>query len=429
MKEYKVISEGDDRYLSCPCEQEDCFELKMLLANEIQTLLPVRIRHINGSTDLYYGIGERLSLSEWSEREPLSYELVARVCRSVSEAAKQAEEYMLAVKYIALKPELIFLDADRNVSFVYDWTADEESLGNLTNLCDFVLKHFDHSQDKEHIYRLYELYQKTSEGRFSRKNFVMGLPEEDRREEKAESVAVSEGTEMSEGTEVSEGAEVQGAGMQIAETQTKTEQGTEAQISEMWNPDESAQDVEGKEKPAIPFAIMVISGIAAGVLLICLLLPIRLPFRFQPPLMISGLVLSGLLFGTALRRWKEDKTLSGALIIGNVERRETAGLIEERKRDGLRLIAVSESNRDICVSKPFTLIGRDRKCDVMVKESSVSARHATVLSRKGHWYIRDEDSTNGTYVDNQPCCPDCLYEVKTGTYIRLADVEYVASCM
>ena len=98
MKEYKVISEGDDRYLSCPCEQEDCFELKMLLANEIQTLLPVRIRHINGSTDLYYGIGERLSLSEWSEREPLSYELVARVCRSVSEAAKQAEEYMLAVK-------------------------------------------------------------------------------------------------------------------------------------------------------------------------------------------------------------------------------------------------------------------------------------------------------------------------------------------
>ena len=46
-------------------------------------------------------------------------------------------------------------------------------------------------------------------------------------------------------------------------------------------------------------------------------------------------------------------------------------------------------------------LGREDKCEVQVESSVVSRVHARVVFENGRWWLVDEDSTNGTYLDGE----------------------------
>lgn len=48
------------------------------------------------------------------------------------------------------------------------------------------------------------------------------------------------------------------------------------------------------------------------------------------------------------------------------------------------------------------LIGRDPQCNLRPASSLISKRHCAVLSRNGKVVVRDFDSTNGTFVNDEP---------------------------
>src|SRR5580693_4182468 len=48
------------------------------------------------------------------------------------------------------------------------------------------------------------------------------------------------------------------------------------------------------------------------------------------------------------------------------------------------------------------LIGRDAQCHLRPASPLISERHCAVLQRDGKVYVRDFDSTNGTFVNEQP---------------------------
>jgi hypothetical protein len=47
-------------------------------------------------------------------------------------------------------------------------------------------------------------------------------------------------------------------------------------------------------------------------------------------------------------------------------------------------------------------IGRLPSCELVIEQPSVSRCHAVVYERDGGWYVRDEGSTNGTFVNLAP---------------------------
>jgi hypothetical protein len=47
------------------------------------------------------------------------------------------------------------------------------------------------------------------------------------------------------------------------------------------------------------------------------------------------------------------------------------------------------------------LIGRGSACDLRLQERVVSRRHATIRHAQGRWFIQDQGSTHGTYVNGQ----------------------------
>jgi pSer/pThr/pTyr-binding forkhead associated (FHA) protein len=45
-------------------------------------------------------------------------------------------------------------------------------------------------------------------------------------------------------------------------------------------------------------------------------------------------------------------------------------------------------------------IGRGSQCDLILNDPSVSGRHATISYTDEQWWIEDEGSRNGTYLNN-----------------------------
>ena len=62
------------------------------------------------------------------------------------------------------------------------------------------------------------------------------------------------------------------------------------------------------------------------------------------------------------------------------------------------LIVRTEDGRTFRFSRPFQ-IGRERECDVHIDDPSVSRRHVLVSFASGQWWVRDQQSGNGVFVE------------------------------
>jgi pSer/pThr/pTyr-binding forkhead associated (FHA) protein len=81
--------------------------------------------------------------------------------------------------------------------------------------------------------------------------------------------------------------------------------------------------------------------------------------------------------------------------------RSDGGRQRERRTLGLEFIEPdSHAGQRITVAQPVT-IGRNVGCDVMVEDTYLSGRHATLHQDDGDLTIEDLGSTNGTYVNQE----------------------------
>jgi len=65
-------------------------------------------------------------------------------------------------------------------------------------------------------------------------------------------------------------------------------------------------------------------------------------------------------------------------------------------------VFVNDEKINIHSLAPATKIGRDpAQADIIIPELIVSKLHCTIYSRDDRFYIKDEESTNGVYIDNE----------------------------
>jgi hypothetical protein len=68
-----------------------------------------------------------------------------------------------------------------------------------------------------------------------------------------------------------------------------------------------------------------------------------------------------------------------------------------------------------------TIVGRDASCTISVDDGSVSRKHAELVLRGSKLTLKDLDSKNHTYIDNQRISTEV--EVKVGTEIAFGLVK------
>jgi len=68
----------------------------------------------------------------------------------------------------------------------------------------------------------------------------------------------------------------------------------------------------------------------------------------------------------------------------------------------LVLTSGKQEGKSIEIKLPQFLIGRDPQCHLRPASPLISKRHCAVIQREGKAFVRDFDSTNGTFVNEEP---------------------------
>ena len=64
-------------------------------------------------------------------------------------------------------------------------------------------------------------------------------------------------------------------------------------------------------------------------------------------------------------------------------------------------------------------LGRSTRCQLVFADDSVSCRHAVLHVRDGAWYVRDQGSLNGTWVNGRRVVEA---EIRPGDELRLGEL-------
>jgi hypothetical protein len=90
----------------------------------------------------------------------------------------------------------------------------------------------------------------------------------------------------------------------------------------------------------------------------------------------------------------------------------------------LRLVPVSGPPIDVV--KDQSMVGRDPSCEIVVTDGSVSRRHARLEKRGGTWWVVDQGSANGTYVNSLKVAEQALrhhQELRFGALAFRVDIH------
>eukprot|EP01029_Cantina_marsupialis_P003765 TRINITY_DN137_c3_g1_i1.p1 TRINITY_DN137_c3_g1~~TRINITY_DN137_c3_g1_i1.p1 ORF type:complete len:973 (-),score=293.44 TRINITY_DN137_c3_g1_i1:222-3101(-) len=84
----------------------------------------------------------------------------------------------------------------------------------------------------------------------------------------------------------------------------------------------------------------------------------------------------------------------------------------------MELAILEASDESFPILKKNCLIGRERQCDVVLDAKSVSSRHAEILFVTKKAFLKDLDSTNGTFLNDAKVKPQLSTEIRNGDVIR-----------
>ena len=74
---------------------------------------------------------------------------------------------------------------------------------------------------------------------------------------------------------------------------------------------------------------------------------------------------------------------------------------------------------------PFLLGRGERECDGVVYSEKVSRIHFQIEEKEGVFFGMDVNSTNGSWINNEPLTPNIPYQIYRNDRIRIADLEYI----
>jgi pSer/pThr/pTyr-binding forkhead associated (FHA) protein len=70
--------------------------------------------------------------------------------------------------------------------------------------------------------------------------------------------------------------------------------------------------------------------------------------------------------------------------------------IPERFQASVVILKGHPEGMEFLLSKEYTMIGRDKGADIVLKDAQVSRQHAAIENREGNYTLKDLESTNGT---------------------------------
>lgn len=137
--------------------------------------------------------------------------------------------------------------------------------------------------------------------------------------------------------------------------------------------------------------------------------------------------------------WQQNQVIKEADKIQNTKRNDETGLLDEsywdremqqlhskrlNNRSRACLVHI-KSGEEIKIEKEVFVIGKDSSiADLVISNKTISRKHAEIITKGTHYFLKDNHSTNQTFVGGKPINPDTNVEIFSGSVIKFSNEEY-----
>lgn len=437
------------------------FPVRMLVLNRIPGLLPCKMRKMDGEAGFYYEITSLQSAGRIFETCKMRQEDIERLMTGIERAMNGAKEFLLDPDQILLDPEYIYMDIETKEVYLCCLPFYE---GNLTeefrSLAEYMLKKLDHG-DPGSVLWGYEIYSRTTEENYSilsilkavrekaceKRNVQQHKPEENEfweeegieaeketAEEKAVEKAATKGNVKIREKERIKEKEKENA--ENLEKGTEKKNKSRQKAKERKHRHEEEEDHQAarmlKKLLVLGIGLVGIAGITwaaavfgelteiqaggifflgVGIFYYFTILWKGFPKRKKVPKNPPGYEADRILeeFQEEEEDWEPEQKqyLTGALQMEEKDSQEEFGTTTLLKTSyaGNYAALVSmepEKRENIVLDRDTLIVGKmPAQADVVLEESVVSRVHAKLERRQDGYFITDQNSTNGTYVNGE----------------------------
>lgn len=146
------------------------YQMKMLYRNEIDGILPVKGRGVDGNSFYDYSVSGKVSMKAMYERNQISGEDLKLFLRQFVAIVQEVEKHLLNIHCILLEPEYIFYE-EKKFYFCYFPLEKQEIWEQFHKLSEYFVKKTDY-QDKESVRITFVLHKETLEENYSLEKIV-----------------------------------------------------------------------------------------------------------------------------------------------------------------------------------------------------------------------------------------------------------------
>jgi hypothetical protein len=405
-------------------------EMKMLVHNRIDSLLPVSLRNIDNRCSYYYDVTSKQQFGKMYEYRKITRTNVENILVSLDRLQNEINEYMLNLDKVILKTECIYVDAVRD-RLVFAYGADdmeeenEDFRHSLKRLFDYIIEHYDHSGSDADVIFVYNVYQRIVQGDYDASN-LKDLIGRDAAQESCEKAEVHYGEDENVMDFV---------------------------------PDELIEDeeeVENKGAGVLVMALKVAAGLVILVAVGRMLAPSYVPLPISDVAAFAMILIGALAFAglskIPIHRLTKVKSRTEAqpftyrdedfgkekgCDVGNDDFAGGATVllsdyIKGKRGNGVRLKYKEGDNsldgelREINVEKiPWIIGNMDKNCDTVIRNRLVSHIHACITKVDDEYFIEDMNSTNGTYVNGERLMMNSRQKISDSDVITFAAISYI----
>lgn len=142
------------------------YQTRMILCNQLSSLLSCTIQGMDGKNLFYYEITSRQSLADKYAGKKMKREDIFQVFQGMVRAAQELGSYLLDARNLVLEPDFIYLEAgETDLRFCYLPGYEKEVGEQFRQLAEYILPKIDH-RDKDAVTLGYGMYRISMEEEF-----------------------------------------------------------------------------------------------------------------------------------------------------------------------------------------------------------------------------------------------------------------------
>lgn len=399
----EFVREMDKNYLKI-VNDTGCSDycMKMLENNDIEGFLPTRSVSVNNQLSYLYDISGNIPLEEKYSGKELSAEDIVRIAGQIREIIEVSESYMLNIDGVLFDIRYIFCGInDMSWNFVYNSSAASDARDGIKRVLEFILGKLDH-KDGNAVILGYGLYKRVCHGEIPITRIFDNIEE-----------------------------------------LTEDKKDVEYELNRRQYPSVMPESIIQEEERTSPdYKKYIIPGVAVGVAAVILAAVLSGAAMAVVVFLICIAVLAAfLIFKMRGQFWErivrrevdmpyEADTPQLSVSRQNVMAGVTSNIVDNAtvlmsmENTSLRRIVKDGPRDEYMLTQGNVSIGSGASADILIKDSGISRLHARLTKEGEMYFIKDMNSTNGTWVNEHRLSVYEMCPVKNGDIIRLAQSRF-----